>query len=249
MTDLPLALVLPAVLAVAALYASVGHGGASGYLAVMALAGVAAERAAPGALVLNLAVAGVGAVAFAHAGHLRASLLLPFALGSIPLALVGGAIRIPTRAYDLLLAAALVSAAARMALRTPEVETTSGPPPVALALPCGAAIGLLSGLVGVGGGIFLSPLLLLARWATAKETAAVSAAFIVLNSAAGLAGRGASGRLELAGILPLVVAALLGGTAGSLLGARKLRGTALRRVLAFVLLLASGKLAWQGARG
>ncbi|MCI0343719.1 MAG: TSUP family transporter, partial [Planctomycetales bacterium] len=203
-----------------------------------------------GALVLNLLVAGTGAVAFARAGHLRAALLLPFAAWSVPLAFLGGRLRLPPGTYDVLLAAVLAFAALRMLFPRPGEEAPSSRrPPVAAAAGLGAGIGLLSGLVGVGGGIFLSPILLLARWATPKEAAAASAAFIVLNSAAGLGGRATRGDLDLSGVLPLAAAALVGGAAGSLLGARVLLGTTLRRILGVVLAIATGKLAYRGLGG
>ncbi len=229
---------------VAALYSSVGHGGASGYLAVMALCGVAPALMAPTALILNVLVAGIALIAFLRAGHLSWRLSLPFVATSVPLAFLGGFLPISDRIYHLLLAFALLFAAWRLAMilvRHP-IEEATRPIPFLLSLPVGGAVGLLSGMVGVGGGIFLSPLLILGRWATAKQTAGTAALFIVLNSLAGLAGRMLRGGVDVTPALPLLAAAFCGGLAGSYIGSQYFSGITLRRVLAGVLLFASVKL-------
>ncbi len=238
------------VFAVAILYSSVGHGGASGYLAVMTLVAFHPERMASTALVLNVLVAGLGAVNFGRAGHVSARLLWPFAIASVPAAFLGGALVVPIEAYALLLAGALLFAAFRLALSVPRAGTGSQPwpeervrvPRTSIALTLGSAIGLLSGIVGVGGGIFLSPLVILLGWAGPKGTAGVSAAFILVNSIAGLLGRASRGGLATEALLPLVLAALAGGILGSYSGARHLPGVWLRRLLALVLVVATVKL-------
>lgn len=234
--------VAAAILAVAALYASVGHGGASGYIAVMALAGVAPAVLRPSALALNVLVSSLAAFHFWRAGYFQWRLLWPFAVTSIPAAFLGGWLTLPDPVYKRLVGGVLLLAAVwlfRTAAR-PRAEDPF-PPPVWLAAGLGAALGLLAGLTGVGGGIFLSPLLLAAGWAGARETAAVSAVFILVNSVAGLAAQpGALGGLP-AGVALWAVAALTGGALGARIGSRRLGGPAIRRLLAAVLVLAGVK--------
>lgn len=230
------------VLAVAVLYSTVGHGGASGYLAIMALAGLAPATMRPAALGLNLCVAALAAGHFGRAGWFSWRLFWPFAVTSIPAAALGGALALPDPIYKRVVGAVLLYSAwhlFRSAGRA--VEVGARPPAVPVALAVGAALGLLSGLTGVGGGIFLSPLLLVVGWAGAKETAAVSAVFILVNSAAGLASFLVAGGAVPVELLPLVPAAVAGGAAGAALGARRLPGPTIRRVLAGVLVLAGIK--------
>ncbi|HYR46373.1 MAG TPA: sulfite exporter TauE/SafE family protein, partial [Thermoanaerobaculia bacterium] len=222
------------------MYSSVGHGGASAYLAVMALAGLAPTVMRPAALVLNLIVAAIGSIRFARAGHFRWRLFWPFAVTSIPLAFVGGAITLPDAVYRRILAVVLLFAAYRLWRVFRGGEEKIRLPPLPAALVWGAAIGLLSGLTGVGGGIFLSPLLLLAHWAEPKPTAAVSAAFIWVNSFAGLLGKPSSLAVLPEGIALWAAAAAIGGILGAGLGSRRLPSLTLRRLLAVVLLIAGG---------
>jgi uncharacterized protein len=228
---------------VAALYASVGHGGASGYLAVMALLSFSPPVMKPGALLLNLLVAGIGAVQFWRAGHFRFSLLWPFAAASIPLSYVGARLTIPPSVYGGLLCLTLVWAGARMAFLRGAAAGDEVPvrPKWRWSLPVGAAVGFLSGIVGVGGGIFLSPLFIFLRWATPKETAAVSAAFIWLNSAAGMFGHLHSGVRLPDNLVLWVPAAALGGAVGAFYGAQRWSSLTLRRLLAVVLMIAAVK--------
>lgn len=229
---------------VALVYASVGHGGASGYLAAMALVGGYSSAAmSTSALILNLLVAGTASLAFWRAGHGSLSLLWPFMVSSVPAALVGGWLPISAQTYRWLLALCLLVASVRLCLRSMRDDGRAGAPPLAVALPVGGAIGVISGIVGVGGGILLSPLMVLLRWATVKRTAAISAAFIVVNSLAGLAGRLIAGRLVIGSLVPLVIAAFAGGVLGSRLGANHFSGLWLRRLLALVLVVAASKLA------
>ncbi|MSQ33979.1 MAG: sulfite exporter TauE/SafE family protein [Dehalococcoidia bacterium] len=232
------------VLMVAALYSSVGHGGASGYLAVLSLFAFAPVQMATTALVLNVLVAVAGVVAFWRAGHLSWRLLLPFAMASVPAAFLGGLLGIKSEAYSLLLAAVLAFAALRLGLRIEPRASAEVPrkPPLGVALTTGGVLGFLSGVVGVGGGIFLSPLLILWGWATIKTTAAVSAGFIVVNSLSGLLGRALSGNFEIGALAFLIPVAFVGGLLGSYLGARRFSGLLLRRLLAVVLAVAAVKL-------
>jgi uncharacterized membrane protein YfcA len=234
-------LIIAAIFVVAVLYSSVGHGGASGYLAVMAFLSVAPTVTRPTALVLNLFVASIGAFQFYRAGHFSWKLFWPFAVASIPFSFLGGMIPLPTNVYKILLGLVLLFAAFRLALSFSK-DVDPVPPKIWIALICGAAMGLLSGLVGVGGGIFLTPLLLLMNWSETKTAAGISALFILVNSAAGLLGN-----YQQVSVLPndvwfWIAAAVAGGITGSLLGSRKFDSLMLRRVLAAVLLFAAVKL-------
>ncbi|MEK6543801.1 MAG: sulfite exporter TauE/SafE family protein [Elusimicrobiota bacterium] len=234
----------PAIATIAALYASVGHGGASGYLAIMSLYGYSPQAAAPSALLLNLFVAAVAFTAYWRAGHLRMRLFWPFAVTSIPMAYLGARFTVAPAVYSAMLACALTWAATRL-LRNPSREKIPQDhftmPPQATALTCGAGIGLVSGMVGVGGGIFLSPLLILRRWADTKQTAAVSALFIWANSASGLLGHYSRQSAAAFDLWPLAVAAVVGGAAGSWLGTERLQSPALKKILGVVLLIAAIK--------
>jgi uncharacterized protein len=232
----------PAIFLVAVLYASVGHAGASGYIAVMALAGVASSVLRPTALVLNIAVAIIGTWQFASAGFFSWRRFWPFALLAVPAAFVGGYLDLPTAAFKVLVGLVLLFAAARLAIGGQQTAPPTREAPLAVALVTGAALGLLAGLTGTGGGIFLTPLLLLAGWADAKQAAAVSAPFILVNSAAGLAGNLATTRTLDAIALPLLAAAVIGGFIGSRLGSRRMPVLAIRRTLAAVLVVAGTKL-------
>jgi uncharacterized membrane protein YfcA len=229
------------VFAAAVLYSMVGHAGASGYLAAMALVGVAPAVMKPTALTLNILVATVGTVQFARAGRFSWPLFWPFALGSVPLAFLGGSLALPITFYKRLLALVLLYAACRLfRTATGAGETQPVHRPVAVA--AGAGIGFLSGLTGVGGGIFLSPLMLIMGWADVRRTAAVSVAFILVNSVSGLLGHLSSVRSLPAEIGILAGIALTGGFIGSRLGSRRLPSPVLRRLLAVVLLVAAAKL-------
>ncbi len=224
----------------AVLYSSVGHAGASGYLAAMALLGLPTPMMRPTALVLNLLVASIATVRFARAGFFSWSLFWPFALGSVPLAFVGGAVTLPGHWYRTLIGLVMWAAAVRLWLDL-ELSAKHAPPRLAAVL-CGASIGLLAGLTGTGGGIFLSPLLLLMGWAETRETGGVSAAFILVNSAAGLAGSPGS-IAHLPDQLPIwATAAVIGGAIGSELGSRRLARPTFRRLLGVVLVIAGAKL-------
>ncbi|MDQ3344873.1 MAG: sulfite exporter TauE/SafE family protein [Chloroflexota bacterium] len=227
----------------ALLYSSVGHAGASAYLAAMALVGVAATTMRPTALVLNLFVASIVVVRFARAGHLPWRSLLPLAAGSVPMAYLGGSIQLPGDVYRPLVAIALLAGAWRLATTPAATDDgdRSGVPLVA-GVVTGAAIGLLAGLTGTGGGIFLTPLLVLAAWTGTRDAAGLSGAFILVNSIAGLTGLLAGG-VTLPPATPLWVASVVtGGLIGSWVGAERFSILNLRRVLAAVLVLAAAKL-------
>ncbi len=233
----------PLFFAAAVLYSMVGHGGASAYLAAMALLGVAPAVMKPAALLLNVLVASIAAVRFWRAGWFTWHLFWPFAAASIPAAFLGGQIALPDHLYRQVLGVMLIYAALQLLRRwTAAPAEAVRPPSLPAAAASGAAIGLLSGLVGIGGGILLSPLMLLLRWADAQRTCAVAAPFIVLNSLAGLAGHVAAVRDVPAEIFAWAAAAGAGGMIGSYLGSRRLTGVALRRVLAAVVALAAVKL-------
>ncbi|GAB4514076.1 MAG: sulfite exporter TauE/SafE family protein [Sulfuricaulis sp.] len=225
----------------ATLYSSVGHGGASGYLAAMALFGVSASLMKPAALAMNIVVAGLVFVRLWRAGFFNARLFWPFALGSIPLAFLGGTIQLHERAYQYLVAVGLLVAAWRLLLASREPPTRKTPHP-GMALPVGAGLGFVSGLTGVGGGIFLSPLLLFLRWANMRTTAAISAAFILVNSIAGLAGLLSTGVILPRGLSWMILAALGGAIVGSELAVRRLAPVRLRQLLGVVLVIAAVKM-------
>lgn len=236
-----LALLVIAIGIVAFLYSSVGHAGASGYIAVMTLLGLAATTIRPTALLLNILVATIGSIQFARAGHFRWRLFWPFALLSVPAAFLGGYLQLPVALLRILIGLVLLFSAARLFFRRSDPQDVRSPsPPAAICL--GGIIGLLSGLTGTGGGIFLTPLLLFFSWARIREAAAVSALFILLNSIAGLAGYfGAHRSIPSLGLF-LAGAAVIGGTTGSHFGSRRFPVRTISLVLAIVLVVAGTKL-------
>ncbi|OAI51684.1 hypothetical protein AYO46_07550 [Betaproteobacteria bacterium SCGC AG-212-J23] len=232
-------------LVAAFVYASVGHGGASAYLAVMALAGIAPQEMRPIALVLNVVVSAVATFKFYRAGHFRWRLLWPFAVTSIPAAYAGGAIALPGHWYKAIVGAVLIYAAWQLWLsaRAGEEMREVRQPPFALAMLIGGGLGLLSGLTGVGGGIFLSPLLLILGWARTKQTSAVAAPFILVNSIAGLAGAFMARSTSLPSYMWILVATVLvGGWLGAEYGSRRFTNPLIRRMLAVVLAVAGAKM-------
>jgi hypothetical protein len=233
----------------AALYASVGHAGASAYLAAMALLGVAPEVARPTALALNICVASFVTLRFWRAGLVQPRALLPFVIASIPLAFIGGAIHIPANLYKPLLGAVLLVAAAGFVRAARRAADDDAPPPripFAPAMGVGGVIGLLSGLTGTGGGIFLSPLLIVAGWTTTRQASGMASGFILVNSIAGLAGNiSAVGGLPTD--LPLWIGAvLIGAVIGAEIGSRRASPPQLRLALGVVLALAGLKLIFLG---
>lgn len=227
----------------AALYTSVGHAGASAYLAVMALFSVSADTMRPTALVLNILVAGFTTWRFVRAGQFNAKLLLPFVIGAIPAAYLAGQAHLPGHVYRPIVAGVLLLAALRLLWPSKREVREPAPPRNWIAVLSGAGIGALSGLTGTGGGIFLSPLVLLHGWETPRRTSGLSAAFILCVSIAGLLGNLTSvGRLPRE--LPIfVIAVLVGAVIGTRLGVSKLDPRRLLQALGIVLVIAAAKLA------
>lgn len=234
-------LFLLAICLVAFLYSSVGHGGASGYLGLMALFGIEVVLMKPSALILNLFVSSIAFIAYYRAGHFRFRLLLPFVATSVPLAFLGASLEVPPELYKKILGVCLFIAALRIVIRTGE-EGDRRKMSIPIALLAGAGIGFFSGMIGIGGGIILSPLLLLTRWGSMKETAAVSAAFIFLNSLAGLSGHVIAGMEVSPKIILWIGAVLAGGLLGSWTGGFRLSVPQLKYLITLVLLFASIKL-------
>ena len=236
-----LTLVSVAIGLVAFLYSSVGHAGASGYIATMTLCGFAAALIKPTALVLNILVATIGTFQFWRAGHFSWSLFWPFALLSAPAAFVGGYLHLPASVFRPLVGLVLLVSAFRLFFHQSDPAEVS-PPTLPTAMGVGAGIGLLSGLTGTGGGIFLTPLLLFRRWAHTRPAAAVSALFILVNSIAGLVGYFSSGRPIPSFAWVLAVAAVTGGTLGSHLGSQRFPVRTISLLLSAVLIIAGTKL-------
>lgn len=248
MDPVALALLCSGMLLAAFMYASVGHGGASAYLAALALAGVAPAEMRPIALVLNILVSAIGTYKFWRAGHFSWRLFWPFAVVSIPLAYVGGAIQLPGHLYKILVGVVLLYAGWQLWLsaRLGTEMRTVRQPPLPWAMSIGAGLGLLSGLTGVGGGIFLSPILLLLGWAGTKQTSAVASAFILVNSIAGISAIFTAARAaalpSFVGWLCLVV--VVGGWLGAEYGSRRFANPLIRRLLGIVLAAAGAKMAF-----
>lgn len=237
---------LIALAAVAFLYASVGHAGASGYIAVLALAGVPAPEIRAIALVLNVLVASVGTLQFVAAGHFRRDVFVPLALASVPAALVGGAITLPAVLLRQLIGAVLLFSAWRLVGQLPGDPGAMRLPRRRVVALTGGTLGLLAGLTGTGGGIFLTPWMILRSWLLPKQAAAVSVAFILVNSIAGLAGlllrQGVAALPDPVALAPLAGVVLVGGTLGAYGGSRRFPSPWIRRLLAVVLVIAAWKL-------
>ena len=245
MVSTELVLVLLALFAVAALYSSVGLGGASGYLAVLSMTTFAAEESIwlkQYAWSLNLIVAGIAFWHYHRSGHHVKELSVPFISASVPMAALGGFMLVEGAVYDTLLSLALIVAAWRLVSGDAGVSEAVRPSATKAAW-VGGGIGLASGVIGLGGGIFLLPALMLGRWATAKEAAATTSLFVWLNSIAGLAGAGLAGRidLELGLLVPFASVVLVGGFLGSRYGSRVSSQSGIRGLLVVVLVLAAFK--------
>ena len=239
-------LLLFALSIIAAMYASVGHGGASGYLAILSLTAYAANDPVwlkQHAWSLNLLVAGIAFYAYKKSGFFDVKLAIPFIASSIPTAFIGGYLQVDNTVYDILLSLTLVFAAWKLystkyPLASVEINKI---PPLHLSISVGLIIGFLSGIIGVGGGIFLSPIILLFGWSDAKTTAGIAAVFIWVNSFSGLAGSTISGQLTLdvSTLIPFSVAVIIGGYIGSKYGSEKLSQNSVRNMLVAVMLIAA----------
>lgn len=227
----------------AMLYASVGHGGGSGYLAAMALVGVAPGVMKPTALVLNILVATLATLKFRKAGCFKWPIFWPFTVTSVPLAYLGGRLQLPGTYYNPLVGSVLLFTAVRLLLtRSSSSDAKTKPVPVIPALLVGAGVGFLAGSTGVGGGIFLSPLLLYGGWATTRETSGTTAPFILVNSVAGLLGAVSSLSLVPTAAAWWGAAAVVGGWIGAEVGSRRFNTPWLRRLLGVTLVIAGIKL-------
>lgn len=227
---------------VAFLYASVGHGGASGYLALMAIFSIAPDQMKPTALLLNLFVSSVAFFQFYRGGYFKWKSFWPFAVTSVPLSFIGGTMVVNTMVYKKILGLLLLIPVGRFLFFGNAAPKDLKPANFTVSLLIGAAIGLLSGMIGIGGGIILSPVLLLLKWADQKQAAAISALFIFVNSVAGLAGQLSKG-IHFSSIMIVYVAvAFCGGMLGAYFGALRFPQTILKYVLAIVLAAASYKL-------
>lgn len=224
------------------LYSSVGHGGASGYLALMALFTFAPESMKPTALLLNLFVSGISFYYYYKEGHFNKKLFMAFAISSIPLAFLGGRIEVDATLYKKILAILLIFAVLKMLNVFGKERQSIKSVNIWQGLIVGGVIGFFSGLIGIGGGIILTPIILLLHWGKMKEAAAVSALFIWVNSASGLIGQISSGVVIEKASFVLVVIALIGGVLGGYYGSKKINNKNLQYMLAFVLMIASAKL-------
>jgi len=228
---------------VATLYASVGHAGASGYLAAMALFGMAPLEMKPAALTLNILVATIAVVKYLRAGRFSWPIFWPFALASVPFAFVGGLILLPGTYYKPIIGLVLLYAAIRFISDAGKPDYAIKTPSMPIVLVSGAGLGFLSGLVGVGGGIFLSPLLIALQWEEVKKVSGIAAAFIFVNSIAGLLGFLSTATPQLPdGLAVWAIAAVVGGYIGAEYGSRRLGNPTIKRLLSVVLLVAGAKM-------
>ncbi|GIQ96338.1 MAG: UPF0721 transmembrane protein y4hK [Methanobacteriota archaeon] len=235
-----------ALLIIAAMYSSVGHGGASGYLAVLSLTAYASNDSVwlkQHAWSLNLLVAGIAFFAYKKSGFFDVKLALPFIIASIPAAFIGGYLLVDDTVYDILLSLTLIFAAWKLySIKDSHSSVViNKSPPLHVAVCVGFVIGILSGIIGVGGGIFLSPIILLFGWSDPKTTAGISAVFIWVNSFSGLVGSTVSGQLSLdiSTLIPFSISVLIGGYIGSKFGSEKFSQNSIRNMLVAVMLIAA----------
>ena len=225
------------------LYASVGHGGASGYLTLMVLFGIETSIMRSTALTMNLFVSGIAFVSFYRAGHFNFKLFWPFAITSIPAAYIGAQLSIDPRLYKIILGVFLIIAMARLLIPFSMKDKVIKPLPTIPAFGIGGLLGIFSGMIGIGGGIILSPVLILFRWADMRQTAGISALFIFVNSVSGLAGLSINSQIHYPNQLLLwILAVVFGGLAGGYSGSHKFSINGLRIILSLVMLFATYKL-------
>ncbi|NVO03140.1 MAG: sulfite exporter TauE/SafE family protein [Bacteroidetes bacterium] len=226
---------------IAFLYSSVGHGGASGYLALMAFFSIAPEYMKSSALLMNLFVSAIAFFSYYQSGYFRWKIFLPFAISSMPMAFFGAKLIIDPQIYKFILGILLLIGAGRILYKPKEMYEIKKSS-FLLSLAIGAVMGFFSGMIGIGGGIILSPLLLMLKWTNVKETAAISALFIFVNSATGLAGTWKDGFVLPNEIILWITAGIIGGLAGSYMGSKKFSFVWTKYILAVVLIMASIKL-------
>ena len=227
---------------VALIYASVGHGGASGYLAVMALFSLHPEALKPTALMLNIVVAGIGTYLYCSAGQFSWRIFWPFVITSVPMSFLGGTFSLPPEYYRPILGLVLFYAAWRLFVRRKDEDYEAKAPVLPVAMVVGGVLGFASGVIGVGGGIFLSPLMILLRWAKVREVSGVAALFILVNSISGLFGH-LNSLQHVPEYAPVLAGmALVGGTVGALCGSRHLPVSAILKAMSLMMVLAGGKM-------
>ncbi|HEV7229955.1 MAG TPA: sulfite exporter TauE/SafE family protein [Bacteroidia bacterium] len=237
------AVILLSLFGVAFFYSAVGHGGASGYLAMLSMLGVSAALMRPGALLLNIAVSGISFWQYYRGGHFRWRLFYPFAILSIPMAYAGSYVNLNPHLYKQILGVCLVLAVLRiLGVFNRKTDGPEKEVPLVVGVLIGAALGFLSGMIGIGGGILLSPVILLCNWGRMKDTAATSALFILVNSLAGIFGFIRQGTAWSPEYASWLVVAITGGLLGSFWGSRRAEQSSLKYVLATVLLFAAVKL-------
>ncbi len=231
-----------AIFVVAYFYSSVGHGGATGYLAITAILGLDPELMKSSALILNLFVSAIAFFTYYKAGWFRWQIFWPFAIMSLPFAYLGGMIPLNPKVFNTFLGIALIIAAANIIISRKNITTEKKPLSIPMALLIGAALGTFSGMIGIGGGIILSPLILILHWANVKETAAVCAPFVFVTSAGGLTSQVAQGATVGGDVLLMITIALIGGIIGSYSGGYRFSIKTLKYALSLVLIIASAKL-------
>ncbi|MFM9836597.1 MAG: sulfite exporter TauE/SafE family protein [Methylophilaceae bacterium] len=235
-------LIIPLIFLAALLFSSVGHGGASGYLAVMAIMAIAPASMRPAALILNVFVASIALYKFYKAGAFSKKIFLPLVLASVPCAFFGGLLSLPTQIYKPIIGLLLLYAAWTLLRNANKNVTVVEPPNTPILLGLGGGLGLLSGLTGIGGGVLLSPILLFFRWAETKVVSGIAAGFILANSLAGLIGVLQKSPKLPVGLPYWVIAAVLGGLIGAEFGSKRLANPSIKRLLALVLVIAGIKL-------
>ncbi|MBL7974057.1 MAG: sulfite exporter TauE/SafE family protein [Candidatus Kapabacteria bacterium] len=241
--EVPLLLFFAALFVVAFLYSSVGHGGASGYLVLMALFSFTPAVMKPTALMLNILVSLIAFIQYYRGGYFNWKLFIPLALASIPFAFLGAKIHVDASIYKKILGVLLLLPIVRLSgFKFASLSTDVKPFVLPLALGIGAVIGLLSGMIGIGGGIILTPLLLLLHWANAKQSAGISALFIFVNSISGLVGQFQQNTAIDSFMMQMLGVAFVGGILGAYIGTKRFNNVVLQRVLALVLLVAAIKL-------
>lgn len=242
MPDYQTLLLAVSFLVIAFMYSAVGQAGGTGYLAVMALASLSPEVMKPTALVLNILVAAIAAYTYTKAGCFSWQRFWPFAVTSIPFAFLGGSLRTPERVYQVLVGAVLLYAAYRLVIHNGKKIEKPRPYSIPLALLIGAGVGFLAGITGIGGGIYLAPILILLGWAEFGQVAGITAAFILVNSISGFAGNLAAVRFIPPQMPYWIISAALGGITGAVYGSRQLKGIWLVRLLAVILAIGGLKM-------